>query len=111
MGTSDRHRISKAGDRDMSAEKEDALRPERVSPSRSSDFVTKATSLALELEQLFHQDGSAVGDQYRLRLARAHLLSAIDVLRELAAQQAARAPTPPTSGVYVVPDGASPARS
>jgi hypothetical protein len=53
----------------------------------SDELVRKAICLALELEGLL--EAAATAGSFRVRLARAHALSAIDVLTGLALQQPA----------------------
>jgi hypothetical protein len=73
--------------------------------SLSTEWLRKAMALALELEGELRSDGHPLdGDAtFRLRLARAQLLGAVDVLNELFVQisKASRA-APARSGTFVM---------
>lgn len=67
--------------------------------SEPTERLKRAMSLALELEELLQPNGWADSHLFRLRLARAHALSAIDSLTDLILQQPI---STPGSGVYAI---------
>ena len=70
--------------------------------SEPTNRLKRAMSLALELEEILHPRGWAGTHLFRIRLARAHALSAIDSLTDLILQ---KAPSTANGGVYAI-DGA-----
>jgi hypothetical protein len=66
----------------------------------ADELLRRAICLALELEVLL--ETRAAEGSFRFRLARAHTLSATDVLTELALQRPVPE-VPPISGIYPAP--------
>ena len=78
--------------------KKDHIDSSNCDSAEPTSRLMRAMSLAFELEELLQPSGWPDSHLFRLRLARAHALSAIDSLTDLILQQ----PQSTQSGVYAV---------